>query len=101
MMTKRIGLVLARPTPTAAVEAIILAEEHGVPAVWSTVGGTNPDALTMFAAAAVRTQRVLLGTSIVPVYPRHPLALASQALALADLAPGRFRLGMGSSHRPT
>jgi F420-dependent oxidoreductase-like protein len=101
MTTRRIGLVVARPTPTAAVEAIVRAEQHGVPAVWSTVGGTSPDALTMFAAAAVRTQRVLLGTSIVPVYPRHPLALASQVLALSDLAPGRFRLGIGPSHRPT
>ncbi len=100
-MTRRIGLVVTRPTPTAMVDAIIRAEQHSVPAVWSTVGGTNPDALTVFAAAAVRTRSVLLGTSIVPVYPRHPLALASQALALADLAQGRFRLGIGPSHRPT
>jgi alkanesulfonate monooxygenase SsuD/methylene tetrahydromethanopterin reductase-like flavin-dependent oxidoreductase (luciferase family) len=37
----------------------------------------------------------------VPTYPRHPIALASQALVLAALAPGRFRLGIGPSHRPT
>ena len=34
-----------------------------------------------------------------PTYPRHPLVLAQQALALYDLAPGRLRLGIGPSHR--
>ena len=34
-----------------------------------------------------------------PTYPRHPLVLAQQALALQDLAPGRLRLGIGPSHR--
>ena len=58
-----------------------------------------PDALTTFAAAAAKTSTINLGTSIVPTYPRHPLVLAQQALALHDLAPGRLRLGIGPSHR--
>jgi hypothetical protein len=58
-----------------------------------------PDVLTMFAAAATRTSLVRLGTSITLIYPRHPLVLAQQALALRDLAPGRLRLGIGPSHR--
>jgi F420-dependent oxidoreductase-like protein len=56
--------------------------------------------LTVLAAAAVRTTTIRLGTAIVPTYPRHPLALAQQALALGDLAPERLRLGVGPSHRP-
>ncbi|HWE62603.1 MAG TPA: LLM class flavin-dependent oxidoreductase [Chloroflexota bacterium] len=100
MTTQRIGLVLNRPTPSATIDAIVQAEQRGVPAVWSTVGGANPDAVTLFAAAAVRTQRIALGTAIVPAYPRHPIVLASQALVLANLAPDRFRLGVGPSHRP-
>jgi F420-dependent oxidoreductase-like protein len=95
------GLVIRRPNPTATIDAIIQAEERGVSAVWSTVGGTASDAVTVFAAAAARTERIGLGTSIVPTYPRHPVALATQALAIAGLAPGRFRLGIGPSHRPT
>lgn len=59
----------------------------------------QPDALTTLAAAAVKTSTVNLGTSIVPIYPRHPLVMAQQALALHDLAPGRLRLGIGPSHR--
>jgi F420-dependent oxidoreductase-like protein len=95
------GLLVTRPTPSAMLGLIVRAEEHGVPVAWSTVGGTNPDAVTLFAAAATHTRQITLGTAIVPIYPRHPLALASQALVLAGLAPGRFRLGIGPSHRPT
>lgn len=100
MATPPVGLLVTRPTPTATLELIARAERHGVPAAWSTVGGANPDAVTLFAAAATRTRQIMLGTSIVPIYPRHPLVLASQALVLADLAPGRLRLGIGPSHRP-
>src|SRR6476620_2561320 len=101
MATLRAGLVVRRPNPIATVEAIVQAEERGVPAIWSTVGGTGPDAVTVFAAAAARTTTIGLGTAIVPTYPRHPIALATQALALDGVAPGRFRLGIGPSHRPT
>lgn len=101
MASLRAGLVIRGPNPAATVDAIVRAEERGVPAVWSTVGGTAPDAVTIFAAAAARTRTIGLGTSIVPTYPRHPVALATQALALDGLAPGRFRLGIGPSHRPT
>src|ERR687885_134467 len=58
------------------------------------------DSLTVFAAACERTTRVRLGTSIVPTYPRHPLALAQQAATVAALGGGRLRLGVGPSHRP-
>ena len=40
-----------------------------------------------------------LGTSIVQTYPRHPVVLAQQALAVYDIAPGRLRLGIGPSDR--
>lgn len=96
-----IGISLSRSLPSALIEAIVAAEQAGLSTAWSTIAGTAPDAVTTFAAAATRTDRIQLGTSIVPAYPRHPVMLATQALVLADLAPGRFRLGIGSSHRPT
>ena len=45
-----------------------------------------PDALTTFAAAAAKIFTINLGTSIVPTYPRHPLVMAQQALAIHELA---------------
>ena len=101
MASLPIGLAIARSTTADAVDAAAAAEEEGGYAVWSTVGGTAPDAMAIFAAVALRTTSIRLGTSIVPAYPRHPIVLASQALVLDDLAPGRFHLGVGPSHKPT
>src|SRR5687768_13705788 len=97
----RIGLVVRGRDTAAAMAAIVAAEAAGVRQIWMTQGATAPDTLAIFAAAATRTSQVRLGTAIVPTYPRHPLALAQQALALTDLAPGRLRLGVGTSHRNT
>ena len=97
----RIGLHVVAPDAPAAVEAIAEAERLGIDAAWLTLGGTAPDSLAIFAAAAVRTRQILLGTSIVPTFPRHPFAVAQAAKAVAQLAPGRFRLGVGPSHKPT
>lgn len=77
------------------------AEQLGIQAAWMTTGGARLDSITTFAAAAGRTQSIKFGTSIVPTYPRHPLVMVQQTLVLAQLAPGRFRLGVGPSHRPT
>jgi F420-dependent oxidoreductase-like protein len=97
---ERVGLAISGTNTTAVVAAIVAAESAGVRQVWMTQGGPSPDTLTLFAAAAVQTTSIRLGTAIIPTYPRHPLTMAQQALTLGDLAPGRFRLGIGPSHRP-
>ena len=66
-----------------------------------TTGGARLDSITTFAAAAGRTHSIKFGTSIVPTFPRHPLVMVQQAQVVGQLAPGRFRLGIGPSHRPT
>jgi len=94
-----IGVALHEFGAVDQLAAIELADRLGVPAAWLTTGGVGPDAMAILAAAAVRTSRVQLGTAIVPTWPRHPLALVQQTLVVASLAPGRFRLGVGPSHR--
>ena len=96
-MQKRIGVLIQAASAADSVDLIVEAERVGVRAVWQTMGGVSPDPLTTFAAASQHTDRILLGTSIVPTWPRHPLALAQQVLALEGLAPGRVRLGVGPS----
>jgi len=98
---ERVGLVIYGTDAAAAVAAIIAAEAAGVRQVWMTQLTSAPDTMAIFAAAAVQTNSVRLGTAIVPTYPRHPVSLAQQALTLGDLAPNRLRLGIGPSHRPT
>ena len=95
-----IGLVVQEPSAAAAVARIKQAEDAGVPAVWMTImGAGGADAMTTFAAAGAQTSSVLMGTAIVPNMPRHPIVMAQQAIAVAQLAPGRFRLGIGPSHQ--
>jgi F420-dependent oxidoreductase-like protein len=101
-MPHRLLGVAVRGDKTHEVLALIeQAEQLGLHAVWMTTGGARLDSITLFAAAALRTQHIKLGTSIVPTFPRHPLVMVQQTQVVAQLAPGRFRLGVGPSHRPT
>ena len=99
MGVRTIGIAVSGPDPVAALSQIREAEELGIGAAWSTSGGTGGDPLTLFAAAAAQTERILLGTSIVQTWSRHPVAMAHQVQVIAGLAPGRFRLGVGPGHR--
>jgi F420-dependent oxidoreductase-like protein len=95
-----VGISISAPSAPALVDAIVEAEAAGVEQVWMTQNPVSSDTLTVYAAAFGRTKRIRLGTSIVPIYPRHPLALAQQAATVDALSPGRLRLGIGPSHRP-
>ncbi|MCW2948155.1 MAG: Luciferase-like monooxygenase [Actinoallomurus sp.] len=71
-------------------------EGLGYTDVWSAeTNGT--DAFTPLALASQWAPGLRLGPAIVPVYTRGPGLLAQQAATLADLAPGRFVLGIGTS----
>jgi F420-dependent oxidoreductase-like protein len=94
----KIGVALHEPDVVSQLEAIELADQLGVASAWLTTGALAPDAMGILTAAATRTQRIGLGTAIVPMFPRHPLVLVQQTLVIAALAPGRFRLGVGPSH---
>jgi F420-dependent oxidoreductase-like protein len=100
-LESRVGVMLLEPTVPELLAGVERAEELGVPAAWLISGGLDPDPLTLLAAAAVRTRRIALGTTIVHTFPRHPLVLVQQALVVAALAPGRLRLGVGPSHHGT
>jgi F420-dependent oxidoreductase-like protein len=93
-----IGITISGPNTLAILDTIKKAEDAGVPAVWMTTAGAGLDALTIFAAAAVQTERVMLGASIIPTWPRHPIVAAQQAQVVAQLAPGRLVLGVGPSN---
>ncbi len=99
-LRERVGLVINSGSAKAAIQAILDAEKAGVRQIWTTQGPTAGDALMIFAVAATRTSAIRFGTSILPIYPRHPLALFAQVRAFDELAPGRLRLGVGTSHRP-
>jgi 5,10-methylenetetrahydromethanopterin reductase len=74
------------------------AEQSGFASFWMpNIFGI--DAITGAALVGSQVDRIELGTAVVPTYPRHPVALAQQALTAAAATNGRFTLGIGLSHK--
>lgn len=98
----RIGTMLSmpggQPTIDGIVKAAQRAEADGFASAWLP-NVFDLDAITTLAIAGRETQRIELGTAVVPTYPRHPTALAQQALTAQLAARGRFALGIGLSHK--
>lgn len=97
--SSRVGIVIFPPPVRSVVEAITRAEAAGVAMVWVPSWPVGPDGLAIVTAAAARTSGIGLASGIAITYPTHPLARANEALVAAELAPSRFRLGVGASHR--
>lgn len=76
------------------------AEREGFDSYWLPQH-FGADMLTIIAMAGMQTSRIELGTAVVPTYPRHPVALAQQALTAQVAVGGRLTLGIGVSHRST
>ena len=74
------------------------AEEAGLASVWIPQVPDDFDALTAAALLGAETSRIEIGTAVVPVQPRHPIALAQQALSVQAVCEGRLALGLGVSH---
>ncbi len=74
------------------------AEEAGLASVWIPQIPDDFDALTAVAVVGVETARIEIGTAVVPVQSRHPIALAQQALSVQAVCGGRLALGLGVSH---
>jgi F420-dependent oxidoreductase-like protein len=74
------------------------AEEAGLTSVWVPQIPDDFDALTASAVVGEATTRIEVGTAVVPVQPRHPIALAQAALSVQAVLSGRLCLGLGVSH---
>jgi F420-dependent oxidoreductase-like protein len=74
------------------------AEEAGLASVWVPQVPDDFDALTAAALIGAHSTRIEIGTAVVPVQPRHPIALAHQALSTQAVCEGRLTLGLGVSH---
>jgi len=100
----RIGLMVGpeRNRYTTKVQRMIddavWAETNGLSTVWVPQVPDEFDAMTAAALIAQATSRIEIGTAVVPLQPRHPVALIQQSLSTQLVAEGRFTLGLGPSH---
>jgi len=103
-LQERVGLSIKKEgfvsgyTIKDVIEEIKEAEEAGIQEIWVPQIGSL-DTLTIFAAAVPQTHNIRFNVGVVPVYTRHPLVLAQQAMPFNEIAPGRLRLGIGSSNK--
>lgn len=99
----RIGIGIGEiSNETSGIDGILAqaqgAERDGFASGWfANIFGA--DAITMAALCGRVTTTLELGTAVVPTYPRHPHAMAQQALTAQAACGGRFTLGIGLSHQ--
>ena len=98
----RIGVMIWAPRGRGSLDELVARaqdlESRGFATLWIPhVFGL--DAITAAVVIGRETDRIELGTAVVPTYPRHPTALAQQALSAGAACRGRFTLGIGLSHQ--
>ena len=85
-------------TVASATRSFQRAVEDGFDSAW-LAQIFSFDALGLIGALGNEAPGIELGTAVIPTYPRHPLALASQALTTQALIGNRLVLGIGLSHK--
>jgi F420-dependent oxidoreductase-like protein len=82
------------------LERVALADRLGFDAAYTThIAGR--DSLTVLMAYASASDRIRLGTGVVPIFSRTPATMAQSAATLDEFSGGRTVLGLGVSHRVT
>ena len=98
----RMGIMLGADGVRRDIDGLIAiakqAEQVGLDDVW-LANIFSFDAITTLALIGRETERIGLGTAVTPSYPRHPTAIAQQALTAQAACKGRFTLGVGLSHK--
>jgi F420-dependent oxidoreductase-like protein len=74
------------------------AEKAGFASIWVSQVPGDFDAFTAITLMGQATERVELGTAIMPIQTRHPITMAQEALSNQAVCGGRFTLGLGVSH---
>jgi F420-dependent oxidoreductase-like protein len=74
------------------------AEQQGFTSLWVPQIPGDFDAFTMITLLGRETQRIELGTAVLPIQTRHPIAMAQEASSNQAVCEGRFTLGLGASH---
>lgn len=83
-----------------ALERVRLAERLGYESIYVTHIAAR-DSLTLLTRYATVTERVRLGTGVLPIFSRTPAATAQTAATIDEISGGRMVLGLGVSHRVT
>lgn len=93
----RPGMTVPLPGPLHSHrDKLVELADLGYTDIWSAESDGG-DGFTPLTLAAAWEPRLRLGTAIIPAYTRSPALFAQSVASLADAAPGRFAIGVGSS----
>lgn len=98
--TRHIGVHAGAPLNNVdqIAQSALRAQEDGFDSVW-VPQIFEADALTALTVAGQQAKNIELGVAVIPAQPRHPMALAAQALTTQSALSSRLLLGVGLSHK--
>jgi 5,10-methylenetetrahydromethanopterin reductase len=73
--------------------------DEGFRRIWMAQMPWDADLTTMLGVAFREVDGIEIGSAVIPIQPQHPMQLAQRALTLSLISGGRFKLGIGMSHR--
>src|SRR5271165_2635535 len=101
----RVGLMVGSDKERSRAERLAgligdgaAAESAGFATFWMPQVPGYLDAMTAVTLIGQATDRIEIGTAVVPIQTRHPMIMAQQALTTQIACGGRFTLGIGPSH---
>jgi len=100
----RVGLMIGvergryREKASRLVAAAVEAEQDGFTSLWVPQVPGEFDAFTAITLIGQATEHIELGTAVLPIQTRHPIAMAQEFLSVQEVCEGRFTLGLGASH---
>ena len=98
----RIGVMLGASGGDDSIDAVVRTarrvEQAGLDNLWMA-NIFSFDAISTLSIVGREVPRLRLGTAVTPTFPRHPTAIAQQALTAAAATGNRFVLGIGLSHK--
>src|SRR5438105_6656597 len=100
-MDRIAALSPAGKTLDESVNRVRSVERFGYESVWTSQLPPARDAALVLAAYAAATERLKVGTGVLPIYTRHPTAMVQMAATLDEVSGGRFIRGIGVSHKVT
>jgi len=100
----RVGLMIGaergryREKVSRLIAAAESAEKSGFQSIWVPQVPGEFDAFTAITLMGQATRHIELGTAVIPIQTRHPIAMAQEIMSVQEVCDGRFTPGLGVSH---
>ena len=105
----KMSVIVMKGAPTALyitrgfrkeIDDVLYAETKGFDEIWMADPGLEREGITNMAAFATNTERMQVGTAVIPMWPRNPAILAAEVGSIWEMAPNRIKLGLGAWWEP-